>query len=131
VPSGFYVGIIHYLAPPGAGPQVGPVLAGYLGNFLVGAFFIAIGVFTSAVTRNQIVASILCFAACILLFVAGIFEYFVGPELKSTFAYFNLWDHMQAFGKGLVDTRHVVYYVSGTLFALYASVKVLDSRRWR
>jgi len=131
MPTALYVGLLHYLAPPGGGPEIGPVLAGYAGTFLIGSMFIGLGILTSALSRNQIVAAILAFTVCLALFVIGIFEFFAGPEYKPVLNFFNLWDHMQEFGKGIVDTRRIIYYVSGTFLALYAATKVVESRKWQ
>ncbi|HEV8325740.1 MAG TPA: ABC transporter permease [Myxococcota bacterium] len=132
LPVGLFVGLMHAFAPPGGGPQIGPVLAGFTGTFLVGSMFIATGVLTSALSRNQIGAAIMAFAACLgLFFTVPIFVFFAGPEWKTLLAFFNGWDHMQEFGKGIVDSRRVIYYLSGTFLMLYMATKVLESGKWR
>jgi ABC-2 type transport system permease protein len=112
--------------------EIGPILAGYLGTLGVGMMFLALGLLCSALTRNQIVAALLSFASIMVLFTVGIFELVgQGQQGGSVLSYLNLWSHMEDFGRGIVDTRHLVYYGSVTLFALFCTVQVLQARRWR
>lgn len=112
--------------------DIGPVLSGYLGTLGVGMMFLSIGLFCSAVTRNQIVAALLGFAVNMVLFLMGVFE-FLSPSQSagSLLGYMNLWTHMEDFGRGIVDSKHLVYYGSITLFALFGTVQILQARRWR
>jgi ABC-2 type transport system permease protein len=110
----------------------GPVAAGYLGVFGVGALFLSVGLFASALTRSQLVAAILTFALLIPLFTFGLLEnLFNDPTLKQVFSYLNLWQHMEEFSKGIVDTRHLVYYLSVTVLFLFLSAKALEAKKWR
>ncbi len=110
----------------------GPILSGYLGIVMVGGMFLAIGLFWSAMTKNQIVAALLAFATNMVLFLFGVFE-FLSPTQSSDsiLGYMNLWTHMDDFSRGIVDTRHLVYYISFTLFVLFGTVQALQARRWR
>ncbi|HEU4524180.1 MAG TPA: ABC transporter permease subunit [Gemmatimonadales bacterium] len=128
LPTLVYVAIIarHADVDPG------PVAAGYLGVLGVGALFLAVGVFASSVARNQIVAAVLTFALLVLLFSFGLLANLVtGETLKKAFAYLDLWQHMDDFAKGLVDTRRVVYYVSGSAFFLFLATRALAANKWR
>jgi len=112
--------------------DLGPVLAGYLGILLLGIVFSAVGLLTSALSRNQIVAAIFAFAVLIVLFSVGLVEQLAtAPALKSALGYMNLWDHMDDFAKGLVDTRHVVYTVSLAGLFLFFATKALEAKKWR
>lgn len=112
--------------------DAGPILAGYLGTFGVGTMFLSVGLFCSALTRNQIVAALVAFGANMLLFFLGVFDLLSPTQSSgSPLGYLNLWTHMEDFGRGIVDTRHLVYYGSVTLFALFAAVELLQARRWR
>jgi gliding motility-associated transport system permease protein len=110
----------------------GPILSGYMGTLGVGMMFLSMGLFWSALTRNQIVAALLGFAGNMTLFFLGVFD-FLSPsqDSDSVLGYLNLWNHMDDFGRGIVDTRHLVYYGSVTLFMLFATVQALQARRWR
>jgi ABC-2 type transport system permease protein len=110
----------------------GPVAAGYLGIALLGVLFSAVGLLTSALSRNQIVAAIFAFAVLVVLFSIGLLEQLATtPAIKSALSYMNLWDHMDDFAKGLVDTRHIVYPVSLAGLFLFLATKALEARKWR
>jgi ABC-2 type transport system permease protein len=110
----------------------GPVASGYLGVLGIGALFLSIGVFASSISRNQIVAALSTFAMLMVLFSFGLLEgLFQGEVVKQTLGYMNLWQHMEEFSKGIVDTRHLVYYVSVTLFFLFLSARSLEAKKWR
>ncbi len=112
--------------------DIGPVASGYLGTLCLGMMFLAVGLFFSAVSKNQIVAALLSFAGNMSLYLLGVFE-FLSPSQSSdsTMSYLNIWNHMPEFGRGIVDTRHLVYYLSVSLFLLFCTVQVLQARRWR
>lgn len=108
-----------------------PIVSGYLGVLLVGGAFLAVGVLASSLTSNQIIAAVITFSATGGLFLVGLGED-LWPMGNTTFLHFmNLWSHMEDWVKGLVDTRHLVYCVSIMAFALFCSVRALESRRWR
>ncbi len=112
--------------------EVGPVVAGYLGIALLGVLFLAIGTLTSALVKNQIVAAIFAFALLIVVFSLGLVENLVsGGILKDALGYMNLWEHMDDFSKGIVDTRHVVYLISGAGFFLFLATRALEASKGR
>jgi ABC-2 type transport system permease protein len=108
----------------------GAISATYLGLFGVGMFYMAIGLFMSAVARNQIIAALLTFLALGSLFVVGILGFLnVDDSMRGVFEYLGLWTQMSSFAKGIVDTRHLVFDVSVAAMALFLSVQVLASNR--
>ena len=109
--------------------DLGSVASGYLGIALLGAYFLAIGTFASAVTKNQILAAILAFAMLIPVFSVGLFESGADPARQSLIGYLNIWDHMDEFARGVVDTRRLVYYLSGTAFFLLLAATVLSAKK--
>lgn len=114
-------------------PDWRPMATGYLGVALIGAMFIAIGELTSALTRSQIVAYMTAAALLLGLFLGGLLLPIVakGETATQIMEYFNLYNHAQEFSQGIVDSRHVVYYLSLTLFALFLATRVIESRKWR
>ena len=109
----------------------GPVAGGYLGVILLGAFFIAAGLFTSLAARNQLVAAIMAFAILILLLFVSILGFMVtDPLWKSVLEYVDLWSIIQNCGKGLLDSRAVVYLLSGTGLFLALSYEALEAGRF-
>ena len=108
------------------------ILIGYFGTFLVGSVFISIGIFASAISRNQIVAAIISFGMGLLIFSLSFISYFIDfKRLKSILDYINIMESMMKFSQGILDTRPIVYFLSLSVFFLFLSVKMLDSQRWR
>jgi len=114
--------------------ELWPVLATYLGVLSIGAMFIAVGLFSSALTRNQIVAAMSTFAILLALFSTFVFYYYA--QASVTFAdyadllkHIAVLPHLADLGQGRVNPTYFVYHLSVTGFMLYASVKVLELRR--
>ena len=129
LPTVVYVVILRHHAAI----DLGPVASGYLGVLLLGVLFLGVGTFTSTLTDNQLIAAILAFAAMVVLFSVGLVEQLLvsSSALKSALGYMNLWNHMDDFARGIVDTRHVVYELSvGALF-LYLATTSLQVKKWR
>lgn len=112
--------------------EPGPMAAGFLGTMLIGAAFLSVGVLASALTRSQIIAAVVTFFALGTLFLVGVLEYLsLEGSWHDVFHYLNVWAHMDDWGRGIVDTRYLVYYATLTLFCLFAAVRALETRRWR
>jgi ABC-2 type transport system permease protein len=110
--------------------DIAMVAGGYLATFLLGGYFISVGTFASTLTKNQIVAAIVAFAMLIPIFAAGLLDQMVNaPALKSAVGYLNLWDHMDEFSKGIIDSRRVVYYLSATAFFLFLSIVSISAKK--
>ncbi len=101
---------------------------------LIGLFNIAIGVFASAVTSNQLIAAMITFVGVMLHYFLGFLHQFLttpGSMWTSTLTYFSSIEHMHAFADGLIDTRPIVYYVSLAALLLALTHHVLEYRKWR
>jgi ABC-2 type transport system permease protein len=110
----------------------GPVGAGYFGILLVGLFFLAAGLFTSFASRNQVVAAILAFGILVLLVTLSILAILTtDPFWKGILEYLDLWGIMQNFGRGVVDSRAIVYCLSGAGLFLALAHQALQARRWQ
>ncbi len=110
----------------------GPIAGGYLGTLGVGAMFMAIGIFGSSFTKNQLVAAISTFAMLMLLLVGGLFESLVtGESWKDILGYINLPEHMHEFSTGIVDTRRLVFYLTTSVLLLFLSSRALEAKKWR
>lgn len=109
----------------------GALGAAYAGVMLVGAAFLGIGVLTSALARSQVTAFVASFGVIgVLMFALGLGRYiFTDEPSQRFFSYVNLWEHMEHFSVGLIDTRQVVYYGSVTVLALTLTVRSLGVRR--
>jgi ABC-2 type transport system permease protein len=125
----------YVLIAAGTGKDVvdwGAIGATYLGLFCIGLFYMGVGLFMSAVARNQIVAAMLSFLVLGGLFVVGLAGYAtLDQEKRAVFEYLGLWTQMGAFSKGIVDTRYLVYDASVAAVSLFLSVRVLQANRWQ
>jgi gliding motility-associated transport system permease protein len=108
-------------------PAWKPVVTGYLGLFLMGASFLSIGLLIS----NQIVAGIATFAVVLMLWVINWMGSFVGPTAQAVLSHLSITDHLDDFARGVLDTKHLVYYLSFIAFGLFLTAKAVDSERWR
>ncbi len=110
----------------------GPVGSGYLGILLIGSLFVSIGVFASAMTRSQLLAAMITVAVLFLLFLLSLFGELTTSDLvKKVLDYLNIWNHIDEFASGIVDTRRLVFYLSGTLFFLFLASRALEDKKWR
>ena len=110
----------------------GPVASGYLGIVGVGSVFLAAGIFASSLSKSQLIAALLTFVILVPLFTFGLLENLVNATAaKEAFAYLNLWQHMDDFSRGIVDSRRLVYYLSATGAFLFLAVRMLAVKKWR
>ena len=107
-------------------PDLGPILAGYLGIILMGASYISVGCMASSLTENQIIAAVITFGILLLLWVIGWAKHFLGPELGSMFAYLSIIEHFDDFAKGIIDSKHIVYYLSLIFFNLFLTRQSIE-----
>src|SRR5712691_10739290 len=112
-------------------PEWGPLLTGYLGLLLMGATFLAVGIFASSLTENQIVASITTFGVLLFLWVIGWSAEYVGGSWGRVLSHLSLLDHFDTFARGVLDTKDVIYYVDVTVLALFLTLRSLEARRWK
>src|SRR5262245_45421311 len=141
-------GVGHYLLDEShllaieAGVDPMPALSSYAGLALVGAMFLALGLFVSSLVKNQMVAALLALFLGLLFIVVGYLVMIVagnlpaeadtGSTLYQVVFYFTVPLHFDRnFSRGLIDTRQLVLYGSVALFFLFLTVRSLESRRWR
>ncbi len=132
LPTVAYLLLLRQFSAMMAPVDLGPMAGGYLGALLVGMFYLAIGLFCSALTSNQIVAAITSFAAIFGFFLLGLLDRVTDqPVLQAVSACVSSYQHMLDFSRGAVDSRPVIFYLSSTVFLLFATVKALESRSWK
>ena len=112
-------------------PEWRPVATGYLGLLLMGGCFLSLGLFISSLTRNQIIAGMVTFAVFLLFWVINWIASFTGPTMQIVLNYLSITEHLNDFARGVIDTKHLVYYVSFIAFSLFLTVRAVDSERWR
>jgi ABC-2 type transport system permease protein len=129
-PTLFYVWISSQTGEGVIDP--GTIGATYVGILGIGAYYMAIGLLMSALARNQIVAAVLTFLVLGGLFVLGLAEFLdLGETQRMIFSHISLWSHMEAFSKGIVDTRYLVFDLSLAAAAVFLSVRALQAHRWQ
>ncbi|HEX3716746.1 MAG TPA: ABC transporter permease [Verrucomicrobiae bacterium] len=106
----------------------------YLGIFLLGALYMAIGCFASSLTKNQIVAAMISFALGLGFFLASYLSDQLAVEKTWQLEALNsicIMEQMKDFARGVVDTRYIVFYVTVSAFFLFLTYRVIESRRWK
>ena len=112
-------------------PDWKPLAIGYLGLLLQAGALLAVGMFISTLTKNQIIAGATTFGVCLLLWVlewAGGYETATWAKVLS---YMSVVTHIGSFSKGLLDTKDAVYYVTLTFLGIFFTARSLESLRWR
>jgi ABC-2 type transport system permease protein len=122
-----YPGIVSYFARL----DWGPVLTGYLGLLLLGSTFLAVGVFASSLTENQIVASIISFGILLIFWILGWSADYAGGAWGKVLSDLSIIEHFDNFGKGVIETKDVIYYLNFTVLALFLTLRSLETRRWK
>lgn len=117
-------------------PDYGPILSGLAGLLLVGALFLAIGLFASSLTGSQVIAFMLALFMISPLLLVAVLGFVITlvqiPDgLREALFYLSIYRQFDAFNRGLVDLGNVVYFASGVGMFLFFAVQVIQSRRWR
>jgi len=132
IPTLVYYISVYMLASPKGNIDSGGIMGSYIGLLFIGSAFVSIGIFSSSVSDNQIVAFIIGMFLCFILHI--------GFESVSSFAMFGTLDrlisqlgsnvHYSSLSRGVIDTRDLVYFISLTLFFLMLTRFVLEKRKW-
>lgn len=132
--GGFFY-ILHRFASDQRFLDPGPLIGGYLFIAIAGLFFIALGVLASALSRNQAVAGILGFTFLFALiiglrFLNGVaaLDHDLFEPLRAALAYAQVFTHLEDFTRGVVDSRHLLFYLSGTVLALIFSILGVEAK---
>jgi ABC-2 type transport system permease protein len=112
-------------------PEWKPIATAYLGLLLFGGCFLSVGLLISSLTNNQIIAGVVSFAVFLLLWILDWMGTFAGPTTSSVLSYLSIIGHFDDFSKGVIDTTHLIYYVSFIAFGLFLTARSVDSERWR
>ena len=125
----FYYPLLIYAL--GGRPDTGPMLAGYLGIVLQAGAFLAVGLLASSFTENQMIAAVFSFAILLVLWLADALSNALGPQAGEVLRYLSVTQHFQDFPRGVIDTTHIVYFLSIIVACLLFTMLSLQSRRWR
>jgi ABC-2 type transport system permease protein len=124
---------VAVLANPDPGVDFGPIIGSYLGVLLMGGAYLAIGLFISSLTENQIIAFIISIVVIFALIIVGedIVLFSVPDPLVPIFDYLSLGKHFDSISRGVIDSRDLVYYFSMIGFFLYLNVRKLETGKWK
>jgi ABC-2 type transport system permease protein len=111
-------------------PDMGPIGTGYLGMFLLGGTCLAIGLFASSLSSNQIVSAVVAGGILFGLWFIGVAADYLPQKLGEVINYFSLSYYFSDFIKGIIDTRAIIYYPSITALFLFLAIRSLENSRW-
>ena len=125
--------IVAQSAATGIKLDYGPIIGGYLSAVLMGGAFLAIGIFFSSMTDNQIVAFILSIVAMAIFFLIGLPDIakFFPHVLQRFILNISLVSHFYSVERGVIDTRDMLYYASVIFIFLFATIRSVESRKWK
>jgi ABC-2 type transport system permease protein len=112
-------------------PDLGKILTGYLGLFLMGCAFLAFGLFTSALARSQVQAAMWAFFMLLLLWILGWVSEGVSGFAGQVLKYVAMLSHFESFADGTIALQDITYFVSFIALFLFLSTRVIESTRWR
>jgi ABC-2 type transport system permease protein len=112
-------------------PDWKPLAVGYLGLLLQAGGLLAIGTFISTLTKNQIIAAAVTFGVCLLLLVFGWVSAYETATWARVLSYLSLAMHMEAFERGVIDSKDAVFYVTVIFVGLFLTARSMESLRWR
>jgi len=123
----FYIGILFVYGNPNAKP----LLAQILGLLLYGAALLALGMWFSTFTKNQIVAGVIAFAVFLLLFVLDWVTAYSTGTAGRVISYMSLTTHFDNFAKGVIDLSDVVFYFSVTFMGIFLTARSVEALKGR
>ncbi len=112
-------------------PEIGIIVAGYLGLLLLATAFVTVGLLTSSFTENQIIAAVSCLVLLLLLYVISWPADTAGATMGAVLKYLSLTEHFGEMVKGVIDTKDVVYFLTVILLSLFLTQRSVESVRWR
>jgi ABC-2 type transport system permease protein len=125
--TGIYPAILLFYG----NPELGILASGYLGLFLLSVVFVSVGLFTSSLTENQIVAAVTCFVILLLLYVLSWPTETTGAGLGGLLKYLSDVEHFSEMAKGLIDTKNLVYFMTLIFVSLFLTHRCVEASRWK
>ncbi len=124
--------MIHFVTVSFLGdPDIGATLSGYLGLILIVGVYLSIGIFTSALTQNQIVAFILAFVIIFVFYIIDKIIIFFPGFIAGILEFLSTDYHFNNISRGVVDSRDIIYFLSMIFFFLFLAVQTIESRKWK
>jgi ABC-2 type transport system permease protein len=112
-------------------PDAGSMFTGYLGLFFMGAAFIALGIFVSSLTENQIISASLTFGSALLFWILSWTSTILGEPWGALTKQLSILEHLDSFYKGLISLPDVTFFALFTVFFLFLTLRSLETHRWR
>ncbi len=114
-------------------PDMGVIVGSYVGALFLGSAYLAIGLYISSLTENQVVAFIISLAVIFVLLLIGIAPVWLNAlgTIVSVCEYISLLSHFNNVTRGVIDSRDVIYYASVIVLFLYLNIKNIEARKWR
>jgi ABC-2 type transport system permease protein len=123
---------IHYITISILGaPDFGATVAGYLGLILIVGVYLAIGIFTSGLSQNQIVSFILSFVIIFAFFMLDKIVFFFPGFIANILEFLSIDYHFEGIARGVIDTRDLIYFISLIFLFLFLTTQTLESRKWK
>jgi len=111
-------------------PTLSLLFGGYLGFFLIGATFLAVGVFTSSISESQIISAVVAFVILLVMLFISYIADLVGGTLGEIFNAISLLARNTGFGQGIIEISSIVYYFSVIAIFIFFTVRIIEKRRW-
>jgi ABC-2 type transport system permease protein len=112
-------------------PDPGTLLSGYLGLLLMGAAFMALGIFLSSLTENQIIAAAVSFGSALLFWVLSWSSTISGEKVGAVLKQLSILEHLESFNKGILALSDLSFFVLFIAFFLFLTLRSLETNRWR
>ena len=124
--------LVHFFTLSIVGTHVdyGSIFSGYLGLTFLGAVYASVGIFSSSLTDNQVIAFIIGIFLVLIFFLMDKMLMFVPYSLTGIIQYLSVDFHLSNISRGVIDTRNLIYFASVTGFFLFLTVRVLELRKW-
>lgn len=132
IPTLIYYYSIYKLGMPVGNIDTGAVIGSYLGLVLLGSSFVAIGIFASSITKNQVIAFAVAVFICFIAYSSfdALSKIFSMRYLETVFLGLSINEHYQSISRGVLDTRDLIYFVTFVLFFLGITKLVIGGRKW-
>lgn len=113
--------------------DLGPIIGGYIGALFLGGAYLALGLFISGLTKNQIIAFVLGLVACFAAFIIGADFVLVGAPgfLAPVMKFLGLGSHFYNIAKGVIDSKDIIYYLTFIFIFLWLNARTIESRGWK
>jgi ABC-2 type transport system permease protein len=124
---------IHFITLVNVGTNIdyGAIFSGYLGLALMGATFTAIGIYSSSVTENQVVAFIIGVFLVLLFYMLDKTLVFAPQSIVGIVQFLAVDYHLSNISRGVIDSRNIIYFLSMIGFFIYLTIQTLEVRRWK